>query len=458
MTLQQLDNRGSLLVAAKSRVRDTHQRDGVLTITAGESLVTDAGTFYWDGGQIVSESGGLAFENGGQFVNPRQTDGVLEGVNLSYDNLSLPTGTLTMKSGSITLTGAVSIGSGTAFVLQGGRLINNSALTVSGSVQLTGGSYEGTGSMILQGGSLVRPLGSTVTWSNTGLISNTSTGSVEIAGGSVASSFNNAGQMTVSGGATFSKNINNTGALALTGNARFDGGLALDGGSLKMGTSGNPVTLDVSSMTVGGGTLSGSGTINGNIDGQGGKLAVGYSPGELIINGNLTLSNGMTLEVELGGTSNALYDRIIVNGQANLAGGLNVVTWNGFTPVSNFTLTVISYQSSSGAFSSISLPTGNYQTSQGGSGFTVSWNGQSTGPVNPSVPSNGGGLVVRLADIRQIIAQQVPERFDPTNSVDVAQETFRNMTIASSKVSTWAEWSADLADAAAGRKPLEICQ
>lgn len=73
--------------------------------------------------------------------------------------------------------------------------------------------------------------------------------------------------------------------------------------------------------------LKGSGIVFGNVF-NGGTVAPGNSPGTLTINGNYTQSKSGALDIEIASTS--LFDQLIVNGHASLAGTLNFIEYGGF--------------------------------------------------------------------------------------------------------------------------------
>ncbi|MDC7713639.1 filamentous hemagglutinin N-terminal domain-containing protein [Vogesella sp. LYT5W] len=439
--INNLDNSGSLLVSASSRATNTRQQNGVLTIASGQSLTTDTGTFSWGGGKIVSGPGGLAFVNGGQFVFSGNGNRVVDGLNLAFDNLTLPDGSLTLKSGSLMLTGASSLRAGTSLALQGGQFINDSTLSVGGNFTLSGGSYEGAGALTMQaGGVLQRPVGSTVSWQNSGAMVNQ--GTLDIAGGTVTSALSNAGTMNIGSGTVFNQVFTNAGTLNLSGSTSFLGGLTQSGGVVQLGSSGNAASIGTSMLTLNGGVLRGSGTINGNVSSNGGTFAVGYSPGSLVINGNLTLNASSVLNMELGGVGAGAYDSIVVNGQANLAGTMNVVSWGGFTPSSAFNLPLIQYQSHSGNFSAINMPTSNYQSTLGGASLNVAWAaGVVSPPASPTLPAMPAAMETMQAQAEVLFDDYLP-------LVRVARRAQDWLLVGSVAEPELGE----------GRKELEICQ
>jgi hypothetical protein len=163
--------------------------------------------------------------------------------------------------------------------------------------------------------------------------------------------FNNAGTLekTQGAGATnFNLNLSNTGTVesksgTLGFNAVYNqsaGTTRLNGGDLSTSTL----------LNIQGGTLSGTGTITGNVQ-NAATLAPGLSPGVLNINGNYTQLASGTLAIEIGGTSaGAQYDQLNVSGTATLAGALDTTLINSFNPGFNDAFVVLTYGTRSGTF------------------------------------------------------------------------------------------------------------
>ncbi|HAO77802.1 MAG TPA: hypothetical protein DCQ92_02280 [Verrucomicrobia subdivision 3 bacterium] len=103
--------------------------------------------------------------------------------------------------------------------------------------------------------------------------------------------------------------------------------------------------------TGGAGTTSFSGiTFNntGTVDIQSGTVS---------FNNGFTQTAAGTLQMEVGGlTPGSGFGRLVVNGQATLAGALNVTLINSFTPGFGDAFSVLSYNSRIGNFASINLP------------------------------------------------------------------------------------------------------
>jgi len=99
--------------------------------------------------------------------------------------------------------------------------------------------------------------------------------------------------------------------------------------------------------------LGGSGVINGNVVNSG-VVSPGNSPGVLTINGNFTQNAEGTLLIELASTS--VFDQLVVNGNAALAGTLQIESFGGFVPQYGQQFDFLQATSISGEFDTIALP------------------------------------------------------------------------------------------------------
>lgn len=79
--------------------------------------------------------------------------------------------------------------------------------------------------------------------------------------------------------------------------------------------------LSAPHLLITGGTISGAGTIKGNVELRGGRLSPGNSPGTLRIDGNLLMGSDALLAIELGLSG---QDFLIVTGKAELGGRLQL--------------------------------------------------------------------------------------------------------------------------------------
>lgn len=113
--------------------------------------------------------------------------------------------------------------------------------------------------------------------------------------------------------------------LAPTGTGLVTGGALL----LQPGSS---LILDTLTMAPGS-ILGGTGTVFGDVIVQGGGITPGFSPGEINIDGDLSIIDGL-LTIEVGGTQSGLFDLINVTGAADITGAIiEFVFVDGFLPV-----------------------------------------------------------------------------------------------------------------------------
>ncbi|KAB2961280.1 MAG: IPTL-CTERM sorting domain-containing protein [Candidatus Methylomirabilis oxygeniifera] len=215
-------------------------------------------------------------------------------------------------------TGATTV-SGTARVRfdVNGAVPTSSALTVNGSALFqaasTIGSLAGGGNVFMNGSNAL-----TVGGDNT---STTFSGVYQNSGGAAA--------LTKAG----------TGTLTLSGANTYTGATTVNAGTLAVnGSIASPVTVNS------GGTLGGTGTFNAVTVNNGGTLGPGLSTG-IMNTGNLTLTSGSTLTIEINGpTVGTQYDQVNVTGTVTLGGAtLNVVL--GFTPTAGQVFTIINNDS-----------------------------------------------------------------------------------------------------------------
>jgi hypothetical protein len=128
------------------------------------------------------------------------------------------------------------------------------------------------------------------------------------------------------------------------------GSLTLKGGALHVLNA----NASTGTFQMKGGILNGSGAINAHVVHSGGNLKPGFSPGIITINGNYTQTLNGTLDMELGGLAAGLgYDQLVVNGKAQLAGTLNLLSYNRFVPAPGATFQLIKYYAVSGNFQAV---------------------------------------------------------------------------------------------------------
>ena len=154
--------------------------------------------------------------------------------------------------------------------------------------------------------------------------------------------------------------------------------------------SGGEINLNafnlIGPVTVNGGTVTGSGFIQGDLTNNGGYILPGHSGGAIGVLGNFAQGANGTLVIENGGPSPLHFEQLQVSGAASLSGKLDVKLINGYTPDPADTFSPLDYSSASGSFTSVSS---NAQV-------TVTSNGLRT-TVNPNVPGPSAGQPLNIA-------------------------------------------------------------
>ena len=102
---------------------------------------------------------------------------------------------------------------------------------------------------------------------------------------------------------------------------------------------GDPVLRPASTVSIADGAiLSGTGTIIGDVLVGGGRfiragtLAPGASPGKMTIDGSVLIDEFGILSLELAGTTEGLFDQLVVTGSLVVLGTIEVTLLNDFTP------------------------------------------------------------------------------------------------------------------------------
>jgi hypothetical protein len=287
--------------------------DGQLTLGPGSTLT---------GGGTVNAYGGLAIDVGnGESAVPSPI--VLSGTTLNNYGVATFNAGLNFNSGMF---------------LEGGAVFNN----------LAGASFT----IVSLDGAIVAGDGSAVAFNNAGTLT-CSAG----AGLSIAVPFSNSGSVIVQqGGALGFNNASNSGTVTVASSASLDvstytqtaGSTVLNGGTINGG-----------SISINGGALSGTGTINATVT-NGGQVIPGGTgaAGTLTINGNYTQTAAGALDIKLGGTTaGTQYSQLTVSGTAALGGTLSVATIGSFAPAFGNLFQVLTFGSSSGTFTTYQGPT-----------------------------------------------------------------------------------------------------
>ena len=286
------------------------------TVMSGPTLSTLLTSGIWTNDAIWSTplhpnngNGGLFYDvaiSSGQVTIPTGTNIVIEGLTFS--------GGVIEREGSLTIQADAQWSGGTDMaggdMTGSGQTTFNGTTTISGGIRTVNGSVINTGSMTWQGGSInLQPPsgGGLAELRNFGQFNLTGDGTVMFTTFPTANFVNEISgtlrRMTSMGTASIDVPSVNHGRIELhTGTLQF--------GSLLSNTET--------------GTIAGNGVLQGDVNSVG-RLAPGFSPGIIEINGNLILEGSSVVEIEVGGlVPGTEHDQLIVSGMAILGGRLDV--------------------------------------------------------------------------------------------------------------------------------------
>lgn len=267
-------------------------------IFTNNGTITNYGTFSTDALEAfpptVVNNGTIT--NYGTFSNV--SSGTLTALvtnNGTFDNF----GTLTNRAGfDNSATGNFINETGAIVTIEGGGLGNEGTLTNNGAITISGGELYNTGTL-------------------------TNNGSITNKGGDI---FLQGGTLTNSAGSTF---------------VQTSGQTVVDG-----------TMNSVPAVQIQGGTLTGLGTINGDVNNSGGVAEPGEGfGGRLTIDGDYSQSAPGELMVDLDDDS--FYGVLDVSDLATLDGTVDFVAENGFTPVAGDDFTFLFFGSLSGEFAGL---------------------------------------------------------------------------------------------------------
>jgi len=143
----------------------------------------------------------------------------------------------------------------------------------------------------------------------------------------------------------------NAGTLNTTNDVIVGGDLNVNAGTYLI--NGTTAVADTTNVNTGA-TLGGGGILNSPLVVNNGTVSPGNSPGTLTVNGNFTQTSSGTLAIEVA--SGTVFDRLIVNGQANLGGTLTVQSFDGYGFAYGDQFTFLFADDINGAFDSIIVP------------------------------------------------------------------------------------------------------
>jgi hypothetical protein len=179
--------------------------------------------------------------------------------------------------------------------------------------------------------------------------------------------------MSLTNGSTFTvqQNLNNSGTLSLaTGSAGTVNGALNNSGSVQIDstsvltvksgfnqTAGNTLVDGIlraqgPGLNITGGTLSGTGIVNGNVT-MSGTMSPGDTTGTFTINGNYTQTSTGTLVEQVGWLNGCNASLFTVNGVANLNGTLALSLLSGYDPTAGDSFILMTFLSDYGSFNTV---------------------------------------------------------------------------------------------------------
>lgn len=360
-------------------------------VLSGTLNVTDGGYItVMDSGSTLNVNGNLVNASSAQIVQI-EDGGTLDASSISNSGIVV-TGNSPHDTGDNTITVAGTLTNSGFVMLEAngdtavaGALDNSDEVSLANGTTVRAGSLANSGDVSLNG--LIEVSGSYSQRSGTTAVNNAgnfsaallvndanSNFSVSDAGTATTLSVNNAGTLTVWSGGAF--RVTNGGAYTQTAGKTT----VSTGGSLVMpndasvydqigGATDVDGTLMVPTVNINGGTLSGTGTIQGNVTiGANGILSPGDAPGTIHIAGPLTLDGTLAEAID----SISSFDVTDIAGGLTLGSNsvLDIMLGSGFDPTVGTSFTIMDVGSLNGTFGSIL----NDSFNNGAEDWTVAYN------------------------------------------------------------------------------------
>ena len=340
---------------------------GALNVTGG-TLDTSGGDLTIGGG--LGGPGTLAI-TGGNGVT--LASAATAGIDLTGGTLTIATEAGGSASGPIGLGG-------------GGTLTTDGDYTFTGALNVTGGTLDTSGGNLTIGGGLGGPGTLAITGGNDVTLASAATAGIDLTGGTLTiatgtggsasgpiglgegSTLTTDGDYTFTGSLTFNGGVIDTGAstITLAGGATGPSCLIKQGSgrmvlaadaSNDIGACVEEGTLSQNAVFTGNvwvyepGTLRGTGLIGGNVE-VAGRVAPGNSPGTLTVDGDVTMLDSGTLQIDIDGrgtgTGAGNYSRVLASGTFTADGsiepllrGITGDANNDFTPEVGDTFIVV---------------------------------------------------------------------------------------------------------------------
>lgn len=168
-------------------------------------------------------------------------------------------------------------------------------------------------------------------------------------------------------------------SIANTGDPANYQALALDNGEVR-----------VTNLAIGaGGQLRGSGTINSETVAMDGLLTPGRSAGALTFNGDLAIGSSADVEMEIGGPTDADYDRVVVLGNVAVDGTLDAFLINSYEPNPGDVFTLIDNQGANPVTGTFTGMTNEHVFAAGSGFFRIRYDGGDGNDVTLEFESAG---------------------------------------------------------------------
>jgi len=146
-----------------------------------------------------------------------------------------------------------------------------------------------------------------------------------------------------------------TGAVALEGDNTFAGGAVVRAGTLLAMNSTGSATGSGDVLVDPGAAIGGVGAVAGDVVLTGSTIAPGASAGALSV-GGLSMDDDSTMAVQIAGSDDGQFDRVVSTGPVTLAGALDVSLLDGYELQADDAFEIVSAPSVSGAFAVENLP------------------------------------------------------------------------------------------------------
>ena len=291
-------------------------------ISADGSSTLGASTVTLTATADVTNQGSIAVTNGGQIVISGTSLSNGAGGLISADGVD-STGTFSSSvalttSGSVSNQGSISVTNGGQIVLSGTSFSSG----VGGLISADGSSTLGASSVTLTSTGTVVNQG-TIAASNGGQIGISHSGMVNSGSGAVHVGASSGISLTNTAGSVALQQTSSPASIHVDGQLTLVNGVTSGKGELDLGQSGDSAGA--------GGTLSGTGTISGNVVNFSGVVMPGDATGVLTINGDYTQGANGVLDIALdglGGVAGVEGSFLDINGDLILPDSLTTINFD----------------------------------------------------------------------------------------------------------------------------------